>query len=1117
MEGGGDALSDAREPPANLQDESATVSDNGPDNGLAETSLRPPEDPADGTRARAAREHITQPWQVSYVRLLGTLEIEVVDPATQAGIDALGAGVPSSARVLPLSEVRGFGPLAKAAFVALVLNLGKGRTPAQLGEAMEGVPRPPLALQNHIGAVRRTGLVVNFNSGTYRVNNLARSQVDALRFEDLYREMRELRVVRAEADDEVLVARGAEALQLWYGDPVAAHAYFRDPIALRQFADWRADMQYWSAASLLRRGGQDDLQAAERLITKIKARYPAHRGLPELEETIHAIGSSSSAHSVPVAQSRPPTKEPPGNPWLAGYQECLRELASSVDLRGYSFEILSSSSLDAVYTTLYAKPRTPERPPPGQRTDAARPSLETVVGHTRANLVVGDSGSGKSTFLQHLCARYLEEDSEFIPLFLDLSAAPEITADRLDPHDRLSWQILPELFTARFGDLGVDVTIQDLDALARTTPVVWLVDGLNEVAPPEIRFALAEAVSVCVRRWPRAKFVVTSTETGLTGYGTLPGFQRVDVDEFRPEDVDYFLDAFTRHHNHEMSMEERRDRWEPLARAVRDSADLRDMARSPLRLTAMTLAYLRQGRLPDSRADLLRGAVEWLIHKKAPLLRPYVRSGRDLRIIFSELAYQMIAREEVPLSRVGRGWAVECLRPFDCFRGEVGEFLDAAVSAGGLLMPRGPGDLGMHGAFRDYLAASRIAAKTDDKATGWWSELAAHLDDPEWHGVVALVPGALLLLGGSERADLFFNRLGESCLGERMSIRAGRVALGGGILHELGLSGYRLSNAPRWRDAVRSIRDLLGDPSDVPLDTRFGAAVAYGVMGDERLADRDACWIEMPGGRFRMGSQAAAAAEPKYDRDAASWESPVTLVEVKPFAIRRFPVTVSEYRSFVDAGGYQSSGSRYWTPDGRRWHARLPPISAPLDWDAQLSVPNAPVSGVCWHECVAYCNWLTEQEAEGAVCRLPYEHEWEYVASRDVSSSQFRWGDRMHTGDGAEANWAGAFLRKKSPVGIFPLSTTSDGVADLFGNVEEWCLDTWEAGPTYGSDETAAAPLEAAGEILRVVRGGSCIRFSRLCRPTYRSRILEGQRYLSVGFRPVRVAGAIALCGSWPR
>ena len=93
-------------------------------------------------------------------------------------------------------------------------------------------------------------------------------------------------------------------------------------------------------------------------------------------------------------------------------------------------------------------------------------------------------------------------------------------------------------------------------------------------------------------------------------------------------------------------------------------------------------------------------------------------------MIFAELAFQMMAAEEIPLSRVGIAWAADRLRPLDCYHSDVRDFLDAAVSAGGLLIPRGPGDLGMHDAFRDYLAASRIAAKTDDVTSGWWSELA---------------------------------------------------------------------------------------------------------------------------------------------------------------------------------------------------------------------------------------------------------------------------------------------------------------------------------------------------------------------------------------------------------
>jgi formylglycine-generating enzyme required for sulfatase activity len=1070
LETSGEALSSHREPPAELQSEESP----------------PAQEPEPDGHPQRHREPISPPWRVKYVRLLGTLEIEVTDssPGGQSG----------ESSILELSGVQGFGPLARAACIALVLNLRNGRSPGQLGLAMEGIPRAPSALHSHISAVRRTGLRVDHKSTVYRIENLSRSQVDALRFEDLHREMRELRANRGDAGDAELIAKAAEALRLWAGDPVAAHEYFREPLVLERYSGWLTAIQFWYADALVRRGEPDDIETAERQAEQIQARNASFRGLSELRDLIRAARGEqdhdSAANTVPVNAS-PST-------WLQSYQQCLAELVSAVDLRGYNSQTLSSFSL-AAYTPLYAKPRTQERPPPGQRTGAGRPLLETVVSGTRANLVIGDSGSGKSTFLAYLCTSYLASGQSGIPLYVDLVSSPAISEARLDRQDRLPWQILPELFSLRFADLGVDVSVPELDELARTVPVVWLVDGLNEVAPPEVRFALAEAISVCARRWPKAKFVLTSTETGLSGYGTPPGFQRVDVDAFRPEDVDHFLDAFCRDRYPGLTEQELRDRWEPLASVVRESAELRGPARSPLLLTAMTIAYLDTGRLPDSRADLLRGAVEWHISQKQRLLRDYVRSSRDVRVIFSELAFQMMTRQETPQSRVGIGWAADCLRPLECYRGDVRDFLDTAVSAGCLLMRRGPGDIGIHEAFRDYLAASRIAAKTDDPGDGWWSELAPHLDDPEWHSVVALVPGELLLLGGSERVDLFFDLLGASCADQALVVRAGRVALGGGILRELGWSGYRLSGAPQWAAAVRSMRELLDHPGDVPVYVRYGAAAAYGVMGDERLADLENNWIPIPAGRFWMGAQAQTPTERNYDADAAPWESPVTLTEIGAFAIRRFPVTVSEYQEFVQSGGYHTDGEKYWTTAGRRWRSRAA-ASAPVDWDLQLSVPNAPVAGVSWHECVAYCNWLTGQGAGEYACRLPYEREWEYAAKRDITSTQFRWGDRMHAGDDAEANWAGAFLRRKSPVGIFPASTTADGVGDLFGNVEEWCLDAWEDASLDRQEHDSTALVRK-----RVVRGGSCIRFSRLCRPTYRSRIEEDQRYLSVGFRPVRV------------
>ena len=671
-------------------------------------------------------------------------------------------------------------------------------------------------------------------------------------------------------------------------------------------------------------------------------------------------------------------------------------------------------------------------------------------------------------------------------------------------------------FSAGFEDLGVDVSVDDLDTLAKRTPVVWLLDGLNEIASPDVRWALADAVSVCSRRWPKARFVLTTTTTALSTHGIPPGFQRVDIDEFRPDDIEAFLDAFCRDFYRDVPEEARREKWEPLAVAIRNSPDLRDMAKSPLRMTAMALAYLQEGRLPDNRADLLRGAVSWLIRKKAPLLRPYVRTGQDLPVIFSELAFQMMAAEDRPLSKVGISWAAERLRPLECFRAEVRDFLDASVSAGGLLVPRGPGDLGMHDAFRDYLAASRIAAKTDDAATGWWNELRLRLDNAEWHSAIALVPASLLLLGGSERVDLFFNRLGAECLAQPAEVRAARIALGGKILRELSLSGYRLGRAPLWAEAVRSARLLFTEPGRMKLDVRVGAAVAYGLMGDDRLVDWEGTWAAIPAGEFWMGGQPKTPSSQNYDRDAAFWEAPVTWAKVDAFEIRKYPITVQDYKLFVDAGGYQADGQRYWTPEAWQWRLSRR-IEAPAEWLDQLSLPNTPVTGVSWHESIAYCKWLSETDANGLSYRLPYEREWEYAARRDIRTGQFRWGDRMQTGDLAEANWAGAFLRRKTPVGLFPTSTTADGVTDLFGNVEEWCMDRWteddradsgDAGPV--DEQNVAKPetaLPGKSSIKRVVRGGSCIRFSRLCRPSYRSRILQDRRYLTVGLRPIRAMG----------
>jgi len=284
--------------------------------------------------------------------------------------------------------------------------------------------------------------------------------------------------------------------------------------------------------------------------------------------------------------------------------------------------------------------------------------------------------------------------------------------------------------------------------------------------------------------------------------------------------------------------------------------------------------------------------------------------------------------------------------------------------------------------------------------------------------------------------------------------------------------------------------------TDVPLRERYDAAVAVGMSGDRRFGDWRNGWIAFGQADYISGASREGDGA-NLDADAAPWEAPTRQRHVPEFWLRRHPVVVQEFLAFIDGLGYDRP--EFWSDGGWSWKRSLG-VREPLDLAEQRRIPNAPITGVSWYEAEAFANWLSSFADGGTYAYgLPSEWEWEYAARHDVPVGyQFPWGRRMKQGDEAEGNWAGAFLRRKTPPGLFPQSTTAAGLADLYGNVEEWCREVWlSSSPNWSTGHAAEARMH-------VVRGGSCIRFARLCRPTYRSRIAAEGRYHTVGFRLAR-------------
>ena len=139
------------------------------------------------------------------------------------------------------------------------------------------------------------------------------------------------------------------------------------------------------------------------------------------------------------------------------------------------------------------------------------------------------------------------------------------------------------------------------------------------------------------------------------------------------------------------------------------------------------------------------------------------------------------------------------------------------------------------------------------------------------------------------------------------------------------------------------------------------------------------------------------------------------------------------------------------------------------------------VTKVSWFDAAGFCRWLSG--LSGRKFRLPTEAEWEYACRAGTRTA-------YNTGDDFPADqWkAQANNRYKEPVSlrVAQFRPNAWGLYDMHGNVEEWCLDAWEASGDF-----------------RVTRGGSHNMEVRYLRSDARAAAIPEDRSVLIGFRVV--------------
>ncbi len=172
---------------------------------------------------------------------------------------------------------------------------------------------------------------------------------------------------------------------------------------------------------------------------------------------------------------------------------------------------------------------------------------------------------------------------------------------------------------------------------------------------------------------------------------------------------------------------------------------------------------------------------------------------------------------------------------------------------------------------------------------------------------------------------------------------------------------------------------------------------------------------------------------------------PETIIVKNNYLISKYECTIRQFSEFIQMTGYITDAENngysiiYYSDNSKSkdstvtWKCDEIGVIRPgfdsLDY---------PVIHISWNDAIEYCNWLSKET--GDQYTLPTSNEWQFASLGGIHSKNFTYSG---SNDIEEVGWCKNNSNEKVHL-IGTKGSNEIGLADMSGNVREWCYDWFQ-------------------------------------------------------------------------